>query len=149
LIAGESLPRSSVRASAAASSSAGQTLISGNRPRPTRYPAPIEQPNKKEPASEGKGTAQLKRLELRSVVKEHQRQGHLDDVVLSTSPLISVRPSTAPPTMKTIGPVDPAETHRLAHEQDDQESEDSDTDDKCQSLGQPGKRTGSLAVAVG
>jgi hypothetical protein len=143
------LPRSSVGASAAASSSAGQTLISGNRPRATRYPAPIElKTNKKEPASEGKGTAQLQRLELRSVVKEHQRQ--VTSTMLCCRPqLISVRPSTAPPTMKTIGPVDPAETHRLAHEQDDQESEDSDTDDRCQSLGQPGKRTGLLAVAVG
>jgi hypothetical protein len=143
------LPRSSVGASAAASSSAGQTLISGNRARATRYPAPIElKTNKKEPASEGKGTAQLQRLELRSVVKEHQRQ--VTSTMLCCRPqLISVRPSTAPPTMKTIGPVDPAETHRLAHEQDDQESEDSDTDDRCQSLGQPGKRTGLLAVAVG
>jgi hypothetical protein len=42
---------------------------------------------------------------LGSVVKEHQRRGHLDDVVLSTSPLISVLPSTAPPTTKTIDPV--------------------------------------------
>jgi hypothetical protein len=143
------LPRSSVGASAAASSSAGQTLISGNRARATRYPAPIElKTNKKEPASEGKGTAQLQRLELRSVVKEHQRQ--VTSTMLCCRPqLISARPSTAPPTMKTIGPVDPAETHRLAHEQDDQESEDSDTDDRCQSLGQPGKRTGLLAVAVG
>jgi hypothetical protein len=105
------LPRSSVGASAAASSSAGQTLISGNRARATRYPAPIElKTNKKEPASEGKGTAQLQRLELRSVVKEHQRQ--VTSTMLCCRPqLISVRPSTAPPTMKTIGPVDPAETH--------------------------------------
>jgi hypothetical protein len=61
--------------------------------------------NKGKPAREGNGTAQLKRLGLGSVVKEDQRQGHLDDVVLSTSPLISVRPSTAPPRTKTIGPV--------------------------------------------
>ena len=79
--------------------------MSGNKPRATRYPGPIErETNKKEPACEGKGTAQLKLLELGSVV-EHQRQGHLDDVVLSTSPLISVRPSTASPTTKTIGRV--------------------------------------------
>jgi hypothetical protein len=37
--------------------------------------------------------------------REDQRQGHLDDVVLSTSPLISVLPSTAPPTTKMIDPV--------------------------------------------
>jgi hypothetical protein len=101
----------SVGASAAASSSASQTLISGNRPRATRYPAPIEQEtNKKEPAREGKGTAQLKRLELRCVVKEHRRQGHLDDVGLSTSPLISVRPSarTTDDEDDRSGQVDPA-----------------------------------------
>jgi len=45
LITGESMPRSSVGASAAVSSSAGQTLT-----------------NKGKPAREGKGTAQLKRL---------------------------------------------------------------------------------------
>jgi hypothetical protein len=37
--------------------------------------------------------------------REHQCQGQLDDVVLSTSPLISVCPSTASPTTKTIGRV--------------------------------------------
>jgi hypothetical protein len=44
--------------------------MSWNKPRATRYPAPIErETNKKEPAREGKGTAQLKLLELRSVVR--------------------------------------------------------------------------------
>ena len=62
LIRGESLPRSSVGASAAVCSSAGQTPMSGNRPPATRYPAPIERETNKEPAREGKGTAQLKRL---------------------------------------------------------------------------------------
>jgi hypothetical protein len=40
------------------------------------------------------------------------------------------------------GQVDPAETHRLAHEQDDQESEDSDTDDRCQRPSLVGRASG-------
>jgi hypothetical protein len=48
------------------------------------------------------------------------------------------------------GQVDPAETHRLAHEQDDQESEDSDTDDRCQPPSLVGREVDRLlAVAVG
>jgi hypothetical protein len=58
LITGESMPRSSVGASAAVSSSAGQTLMSGNRPRGTRYPAPMErETNKKEPARKARNRA--------------------------------------------------------------------------------------------
>jgi hypothetical protein len=56
-------------------------------------------------------------------------------MTLCCRPTADQRPSEHRPTDdedNRSGQVDPAETHRLAHEQDDQESEDSDTDDRCQ-----------------